>query len=60
MTVDVSAVPEGQVIGFNGTAGGRPTTWLPREDQLRRTARRSVPVAAQSGAPLRSRSHPPG
>ncbi|MEU4238018.1 pilus assembly protein CpaE [Actinoplanes sp. NPDC026619] len=42
MTIEVHAMPEGQVIGFNGTTEWalddveiEETTWLPREDQLR-------------------------
>jgi hypothetical protein len=42
MTIQVHAVPEGQVIGFNGTTEWAlddveldETVWLPREDQLR-------------------------
>ncbi|GAA0541467.1 hypothetical protein GCM10010172_23530 [Paractinoplanes ferrugineus] len=42
MTIEVHTVPEGQVIGFNGTTEWAlddveidETTWLPREDQLR-------------------------
>jgi hypothetical protein len=42
MTVDVHELPEGRVIGFNGTTEWaldsveqEHTVWLPREDQLR-------------------------
>ncbi len=42
MTVEVHTLPEGQVIGFNGTTEWAlddveldETVWLPREDQLR-------------------------
>jgi hypothetical protein len=42
MTIEVQSVPDGQVIGFNGTTEWalddveiEETTWLPREDQLR-------------------------
>jgi hypothetical protein len=42
MTIEVHTMPEGQVIGFNGTTEWAmddveidETTWLPREDQLR-------------------------
>ena len=42
MTVEVHTLPEGQVIGFNGTTEWamddvelEETIWLPREDQLR-------------------------
>lgn len=42
MTIEVYAVPEGRVIGFNGTTEWalddveiEETIWLPREDQLR-------------------------
>jgi hypothetical protein len=42
MTIEVYSVPEGRVIGFNGTTewalddvGLDETIWLPREDQLR-------------------------
>jgi hypothetical protein len=42
MTIEVYAVPEGQVIGFNGTTEWAlddveldEALWLPREDQLR-------------------------
>ena len=42
MTVEVHTVPEGRVIGFNGTTEWAlddveldETVWLPREDQLR-------------------------
>ena len=42
MTVEVHSMPEGQVIGFNGTTDWAlddveldETVWLPREDQLR-------------------------
>lgn len=42
MTIEVHSMPEGQVIGFNGTTEWAlddvemdETVWLPREDQLR-------------------------
>ncbi|WP_433370258.1 pilus assembly protein CpaE [Actinoplanes sp. CA-142083] len=42
MTIEVHTVPEGRVIGFNGTTEWalddveiEETVWLPREDQLR-------------------------
>jgi hypothetical protein len=42
MTIEVHTMPEGRVIGFNGTTEWalddveiEETTWLPREDQLR-------------------------
>ena len=42
MTIEVHALPEGRVIGFNGTTEWAlddveldETIWLPREDQLR-------------------------
>ena len=42
MTIEVHTLPEGQVIGFNGTTEWAlddveldETIWLPREDQLR-------------------------
>jgi hypothetical protein len=42
MTIEVQAMPDGPVIGFNGTTEWalddveiEETTWLPREDQLR-------------------------
>ena len=42
MTIEVHTMPEGRVIGFNGTTEWAlddveldETTWLPREDQLR-------------------------
>ena len=42
MTIEVHTMPEGQVIGFNGTTEWalddveiEETVWLPREDQLR-------------------------
>ncbi|MEV4349647.1 pilus assembly protein CpaE [Actinoplanes sp. NPDC049596] len=42
MTIEVHTMPEGQVIGFNGTTEWAlddvemdETVWLPREDQLR-------------------------
>jgi hypothetical protein len=42
MTIEVYSLPEGRVIGFNGTTEWamddvemEETTWLPREDQLR-------------------------
>ena len=42
MTIEVQTMPEGQVIGFNGTTEWAlddvefdETIWLPREDQLR-------------------------
>jgi hypothetical protein len=42
MTIEVQTMPEGQVIGFNGTTEWAlddveldETVWLPREDQLR-------------------------
>jgi hypothetical protein len=42
MTIEVYAMPEGRVIGFNGTTEWalddvelEETIWLPREDQLR-------------------------
>ncbi|OJF12511.1 pilus assembly protein CpaE [Couchioplanes caeruleus] len=42
MTIEVYAMPEGQVIGFNGTTewalddvGFDEALWVPREDQLR-------------------------
>ncbi|MBL7254954.1 pilus assembly protein CpaE [Paractinoplanes lichenicola] len=42
MTIEVHTLPEGQVIGFNGTTEWAlddvemdETVWLPREDQLR-------------------------
>jgi hypothetical protein len=42
MTIEVHTMPEGQVIGFNGTTEWAlddvefdETIWLPREDQLR-------------------------
>ena len=42
MTIEVYSVPEGRVIGFNGTTEWalddveiEETLWLPREDQLR-------------------------
>jgi len=42
MTIEVHTLPEGPVIGFNGTTEWAlddveldETTWLPREDQLR-------------------------
>jgi hypothetical protein len=42
MTIEVYSVPEGRVIGFNGTTEWalddveiEETIWLPREDQLR-------------------------
>src|SRR5690242_2264019 len=42
MTVEVHSMPEGRVIGFNGTTEWAlddveldETVWLPREDQLR-------------------------
>jgi hypothetical protein len=42
MTIEVHTMPEGRVIGFNGTTewalddvGLDETLWLPREDQLR-------------------------
>ena len=42
MTIEVHTLPEGQVIGFNGTTEWalddvelEETIWLPREDQLR-------------------------
>ncbi|MCO8272295.1 pilus assembly protein CpaE [Actinoplanes sp. TRM 88003] len=42
MTIEVHAMPEGRVIGFNGTTEWAmddveldETVWLPREDQLR-------------------------
>jgi hypothetical protein len=42
MTIEVHTMPEGRVIGFNGTTewalddvGLEETVWLPREDQLR-------------------------
>ena len=60
MTIEVHTMPEGQVIGFNGTTEWAlddvefdETIWLPREDQLRellggtfRALRRPLPAYA--------------
>jgi hypothetical protein len=57
MTIEVYAVPEGRVIGFNGTTEWamddvelEEALWLPREDQLRELLGGTLQVLRRAGA----------